>query len=79
MLFLYYVVRSEDFGRISFLSNNKKEYPKMCHIFNKTELLLEVSSIDNIEILEDSFCKVDKYYKKFKGKYCFFTIFFIVI
>lgn len=66
VLFLYYIVRNEDFGRISFLTKNKTEYPKMCHIFDKTELLLEVASIDNIDILEESFHKVDGYYKKFK-------------
>jgi hypothetical protein len=66
VLFLYYVVRNENFGEISFLTKNKAEYPKMCHIFNKTKLLVEVSSIDNIEILESSFQKVDNYYRNFK-------------
>jgi hypothetical protein len=66
VLFLYYVVRNEDFEKISLITKNKMEYPKMCHIYNKTELLLEVSSIDNIEILESSFQKVDGHYKKFK-------------
>ena len=33
-MFLYYAVRKEDFGRISFLTDNVASYPKMCHIFN---------------------------------------------
>ena len=66
VLFLYYIVKNEDFDKISLITKNKLEYPKMCHIYNKTDLLLEVASIDNIEILESSFQKVDTHYKKFK-------------
>ncbi len=66
VLFLYYIVKNEDFEKISLITKNKLEYPKMCHIYNKTELLLEVASIDNMEILESSFQKVDSHYKKFR-------------
>lgn len=66
--FLYYAVRKEDMGgRISFMSNDPSEYPKMCHIFNIHELLSEVRAIDNVEILERSFQHPDimQYYARF--------------
>jgi hypothetical protein len=65
--FLYYAVRKQDFNRISFLTDDLSEYPKMCHIFNITELLMEVRSIDNIDILNRSFQHPDivAYYSKF--------------
>lgn len=66
IIFLYYAVRDDDFGRISIISKNKKEYPKMCHIYNVTDLLVEVSGIDNVEILKSSFKKLNNYYKNFK-------------
>lgn len=64
--FLYYAIRDTDFGRISIISGNKDEYPKMCHIYNVTELLVEVTGIDNMDILESSFKKLDNYYMNFK-------------
>jgi hypothetical protein len=63
--FLYYAIRDTDFKRISIISGNKDEYPKMCHIYNVTELLVEVTSIDNIDILESSFKKLHNYYINF--------------
>lgn len=61
--FLYYAVRESDIGRISILDKDKSRYPKMCHIYDIKELLLEIASIDNPEIIEDSFKKLDGYYK----------------
>lgn len=65
--FLYYAVRKQDFNKISFLTDDLSEYPKMCHIFNITELLMEVRTIDNIDILNRSFQHPDiaAYYAKF--------------
>jgi len=65
--FLYYAVRKQDFKKISFLTDNVDEYPKMCHIFNINELLSEVRAIDNTEILERSFQHPDiaQYYTRF--------------
>lgn len=62
--FLYYVTRKEDFGRNSFLTKDPEEYPKLCHIYNVTEMLTEVLSIDNIEIMEKSFQRLEKYYSQ---------------
>ena len=63
--FLYYAVRETDFNRISIISGNKSEYPKMCHIYNVTELLMEINSIDSADVLESSFKKLNDYYINF--------------
>lgn len=60
--FLYYVVRNEDFGRASFVTNKTQEYPKLCHIYNITEMLIEVKSIDCVEAMELSFEQLEDYY-----------------
>lgn len=62
ILFLYYTVRPEDMNKISFISNDIEVYPKMCHIYNTTEMLLEVEAIDCTDVLEDSFAKIESHY-----------------
>ena len=62
--FLYYVTRKEDFGRNTFLSSNPNDYPKLCHIYDVIEMLTEVLSIDNIEIMEKSFQVLENYYSQ---------------
>jgi hypothetical protein len=65
ILFLYHVVKSKDIGRISILEKDKSKYPKMCHIYDKTQLLLEVTSIEDIDDLYESFEEVGDHYKNF--------------
>lgn len=61
--FLYYPKRKDDTARkLSLLKGNNNEFPKMCHIYNVEELLLEVSTVDCIEILDESFKKLEPYY-----------------
>ncbi len=60
--FLYYKVRPEDFGRLSILGKDVNVYPKMCHIYNIKELLMEVSAIDCYDVLEDAFADMAEYY-----------------
>jgi hypothetical protein len=60
VLFLYYVVRNEDFGKNGLLEKDKTKYPKMCHMYGMTELLIGVTSIDNVQIMEQSFKHKEK-------------------
>lgn len=62
IIFLYYTIHTEDFKKISFISDNLQSYPKMCHIYNITDMLLEIEGIDCIDVIDDSFSQVEKYY-----------------
>lgn len=57
--FIYYTVREDDFGRISLLEKKTGQYPKICHIYNVTKLLNEITSIDDGEVLAKKLSKMD--------------------
>lgn len=60
--FLYYTIKKDDPEKISILNKNMSNYPKMCHIYNVTQLLTEISNIDSMEAVDDNFKKVEGYY-----------------
>jgi len=66
--FLFYTVQPQDFNKISFIKNDINVYPKMCYIYNITEMEVEVESIDCYDVLEESFeaieNKLDYHLKK---------------
>lgn len=54
--FLLYKAKSQDFGKLQPMFNNDTtQYPKLYHIWNTQEILTGVISIDNKEIIENSF------------------------
>lgn len=62
--FLYFVLQKKDCGRASFLTNNLHDYPKLCHIYNVDNMMIDISAIDNVDIMEKSFTKLAPYYAK---------------
>lgn len=65
ILFLYYVVENEKYlTKANFLSKDLSEYPKMCHIFDGTHMMIEIKSIDNSQIMDESFQIMKEHYDK---------------
>jgi hypothetical protein len=65
VMFLYYAVRDSDFSRgISYL-DNKEKFPKMLHIRNFTELLIELETINDLELVNTSFEKLKELYNSY--------------
>ena len=60
--FLYYILKKTDPDKISILGKNPADYPKMCHIYDVTQLLNEITSIDCLEAVDVSFKKTENYY-----------------
>lgn len=69
-LFLYYVVRDEDLGRNGLLKKDKTKYPKICHMYGMTDLLLEIVCPPDEQYIEQSFMykvngsELEKWYAK---------------
>jgi len=63
VLFLYYVVKPEDAGRVHIGKEDlTKSTPKMLHIYDVHTLLIGISQIDSVEDVEHTFGQVEKYY-----------------
>lgn len=66
IIFLYYVVRNEDIGRVgTLIPKDLEKYPTLYHIYNVTELLGEVTGIDDTKLIDQSFKRMNEYYKNF--------------
>lgn len=54
--FLYYEAKKEDFGQLKpMFAKDISKYPKMIHIWNVEDIMTQVFSIDNEEIMNESF------------------------
>ena len=61
--FLFYKAKKQDFGRLEpMFGKDLEEYPKLYHIWNIKHILLGILGIDNKEILEKSFEKLNEVY-----------------
>jgi len=63
VLFLYYTVRNDDFKtKLNIIDKDLSNYPKMYHIYDRFDVFMDVSKIDNIKVLEHYFKQADSEY-----------------
>lgn len=61
VMFLYYAVRKEDLKKnLNIIEKDVSKYPKMYHIYNGKEVFMEISCIDNEDILHKLWSDAEK-------------------
>jgi hypothetical protein len=63
IVFIYYVVRHEDFGRkLNIIDKDITQYPIMYHIFDMRDILCHIAKIDDAVTLRNYFKKTEDLY-----------------
>ena len=66
VVFLYFVARNEDLGKIGdLLTTDTTKYPQLWHIYDVKNLLTKVTAIDDTTLMDKSFDEVHKFYKEY--------------